>query len=207
MNPGYLSYIAITLSVILMSFGWRAQAIGNASVRAALWFCSGWLLSIILHWELASVFAGTCVYVPLLALTVAALKNAPLRDTASVLSFSLLLGSVLSLIQLVEAIDPFVIVLHPILDPLLILCLLVVCYTRSPMLQFVMVSVSLVVNDSYMALMYKEWEHAFFGDRSFQDAWWMSVIAVRALTVFLSIIQSTSQRWISRLLGFLRVRR
>jgi hypothetical protein len=208
MNPGYLSYIAITLSVIFLSFGWRPQAIGNGSIRAAMWFCAGWLISVTLHWELTNGTAGTFAYLPLITLTaVVLLRRRPLTERASVLSFALLLGAVVSLIQLLEAIDPLVIVLHPALDPLIVLWILAICYTRNASLQFVLVSISLVANDAYMSLMYMEWEQAYFGDRVFQDAWWLSAIAVRTGSLAASVFGMWNQGLLARLLGLLRMRK
>lgn len=204
MNAGFLSYIVLTLSFILANFGWRRQAIGSATVRAFRWFCFGWIAAVAWHWHLPSGYEGTLAYVPLLALAAIGLRSAGSgRESVSALAYALLLGAVASLVQLFEALDPLMIVLHPFFDPLIVLWTLTICYTRSAPLQLAMLSVGLLLNDAYMAFMYQAWERPFFGDRSFQDAWWVSAFAVRAAAATVSgagtWARIGTERWAGRL--------
>ncbi|HZG78789.1 MAG TPA: hypothetical protein VEZ72_23250, partial [Paenibacillus sp.] len=163
MNPGFLSYILLTLSLILIVFGWRQPAIGGGTTRAALWFGLAWIAAAAIDWRVGG-WSGTLTYAPLLALAASALTSPfAAKDAATALSFACLVGAIFSLVQLVERLDPLAIALHPGLDPVVLTALLVVCYTRRPSMQLALLSIALVVNDAYMALLYSEWQPARFG--------------------------------------------
>jgi len=207
MNPGFLSYILLTLSLIFIGFGWKPHAIGGASARAALWFCLCWIVAAAVVWH-AGAWSGTLAYAPLAALAAFALRSPlPGKDAATALAFGCLLGAMYSLVQLVERVDPLAIVLHPTVDPLLLIALLAVCYTRRASIQFALLSVALIVNDAYMALLYAEWQPAFFGGRAFQDGWWAAATAVRCASVAATAAVVRARREGGRIRGWLRVRR
>ncbi|TLS53077.1 hypothetical protein FE782_06830 [Paenibacillus antri] len=207
MNPGFLSYILLTLSLILIGFGWRTHAIGGASARAASLFGLGWIAAAAVDWK-AGAWAGTAAYAPLLALAAIGLVSPYSRkDAASALSFGCLLGAIYSLVQLVERIDPLAIVLHPSVDPVALIVVLIVCYTRRASTQFAMLSIALVVNDAYTALLYARWQTPFFGGREFQDAWWMAAASARALSVAAAAVVDRAKREGGRIRAWLRVRR
>jgi|GEM_PF-3170845 len=203
MNPGYLSYILITLSVILVCSGWHHQAIGSFSVRGALTFVGIWLLAGWLHWESSGGMSGSFVYVPLLLLTIASYRicehSGMERFTA--LTFSLLLGAVVSLVQLIEMTDPVWIIFHPFYDPLIIAGMLTLGYTRSPSLQFGIVTAGLVGSDLFLALLPMV-PHREIGERAFQDAWWVTAVSVRTGSVFLAagqaVMRNSAVRWLRR---------
>jgi len=180
MNPGYLSYIALTLSLILIGFGFRTHAIGRSSAWSAAAFSAAWIASAAVDWNVGAA-AGTLVYAPLLALIAFGFAAEPLslKDGASALTFGLLLGALYSLVELVEAVDPLVIAVHPSVDPALLTTALVVCFTHRPALQFALVSIATIVSDAYMALLYAEWQTPYFGGRAFQDAWWLCAFSAR----------------------------
>ncbi|WP_309118671.1 hypothetical protein [Paenibacillus sp.] len=207
MNPGFLSYILLTLSLILICFGWRSHAIGGASARAASLFCLGWIAAAAVDWK-AGAWAGTAAYAPLLALAALGLVSPFSRkDAAAALSFGCLLGAIFSLVQLVERVDPLAIVLHPTVDPVALIALLVVCYTRRAAAQLAMLSIALVVNDAYMALLYARWQPPFFGGREFQDAWWVAAASARVLSVASAAVVDRAKREGGRIWAWLRVRR
>ncbi|HZG57483.1 YphA family membrane protein [Paenibacillus sp.] len=207
MNAGFLSYIILTLSLILIGFGWRAQAIGNGSGKAAAVFCLAWIVGAASDWRYGGA-TGTFVYVPLLALGAHAVRtSSSWKETASIASFGCLLGAVFSLVQLLETLDPLVIVLHPSLDPVLLVGLLVAAYVRMPAAQLALLSIALVVNDVYMGSLYAEWQPAALGDREFQDAWWLGAATARAATVFGVSAVRRAKAGGGRIRGWLRVRR
>lgn len=208
MNPGFLSYIFLALSSIVILFGWKTLAIGNCSIRAALLFCFSWVTGALLHWEWGGRCAGTLVYAALLGMSVLLIRSAiPRAEAVSGISYALLLGAVVSLVKLMEAIDPLVIVLDPFFDPLLVLAVLIAAYTRNAALQLFLVTVSLTVADVYMALLYAEWVTPFFGSRVFQDAWWFSAVTMRMLSIILDAAPKAVQRVMPRFLGLLRLRK
>ncbi|HZG85224.1 YphA family membrane protein [Paenibacillus sp.] len=184
MNPGYLSYIALTLSLILVGFGFRAHAIGRSSAWSAASFSAAWIVAAAVDWNVGAA-SGTLVYAPLLALIAAGFAAEPLglKESASALTFGLLLGALYSLVELVESVDPLIIAVHPSVDPALLTTALVVCFTHRPALQFALVSIAAIVNDAYMAMLYAEWQTPYFGGRAFQDAWWLCAFSVRLATV------------------------
>jgi hypothetical protein len=207
MNPGFLSYILLTLSLILIGFGFRQPAIGEGSARAALWFCLAWIAAAALDWR-AGGWSGTLTYAPLLALAASALTSPfGAKDAATALSFASLVGAIFSLVQLVERLDPLAIALHSALDPIVLTAILVVCYTRRASTQLALLSIALVVNDAYMALLYAEWRPARFGGREFQDAWWLTAVTTRAMSVAANAALDKARRESGRIRGWLRVRR
>jgi len=209
MNPGYLSYVAFTLAFILIAFGFKSYAIGHGSPTAAMLFFVGWIAAVAFHWTASSGASGTFAYIPLLALAFCALRRVrPLVDAVSALSYGLLLGAVVALVQLLEAIDPLVILLHPLADPVLLLVALVVGYSvRNARLQIGVVSVAWIVSDLYTELMYMERHAASFGGRAFQDAWWMTVFGVRLCAECIRAASALRVGRLGRLLGLLRPRR
>ncbi len=207
MNPGFLSYILLTLSLIVIVFGFRQPAIGDGSTRAAMWFGFAWIAAAAFEWRI-DAWSGTLTYVPLLALAAFALiEPYSAKDAATALSFACLVGAIYSLIQLVERIDPLAIAVHPEIDPVVLCAVLIACYTRRASLQLALLSIALVVNDAYMALLYASFRPAYFGGREFQDAWWLSAVSLRAITVSAVAAFAMVRRESGRIRGWLRVRR
>lgn len=208
MNPGYLSYISILSSMILLGFGWKVQAIGNSSLRQAWLFLAAWIAACALHWELPEgAVAGTLTYLPLMVLAAAPFrrKETAVMEVVSAYLYAVLLGAVASLLQLVEVTAPLWTMFGPFYDLAVAVSVLTIAYTRSPMFQFVILSISLIVNDSLTAALAIGSGEIMLGGRTFQDLWWMTVLSVRAGSTLLcegrSFLSRSVQRirpWFSR---------
>ncbi|WP_199614974.1 hypothetical protein [Paenibacillus alkalitolerans] len=203
MNPGYLSYIAITLTAILVWSGWKSVVTGGFSGRGAYLFLLGWIAGSLLGWE-SFRGAGTFVYAPLLSLTAFVLSSSmQWNERFSIFSFALLLAAVNSLIELINHVDPFVLAIHPALHPVFVTAALAVTYSRNGKVQLALVSLALLIKDAYIALLYREFTPPVFGGRAFQDEWWMAAALTRSFALcwafFSAYVFFTVRKWIWQL--------
>lgn len=207
MNPGYVSYVLWTVGVILSWSGWHLALAGDQPVKRMWWFFGLWLLSANVFWSLPSGWGGSFALVPLLILLWIEFREMRNRsELASVCSFGLLVGAVFALVQLLDRIDPMVIVLHDRLDPVLAAAALAVCYGRNARVQLTLLTVALIVGDTYLAWLFRAHEPAIVGGRSFQDMWWTTVAAARLMSAVVQFATSAYTR-LHRLLRIRRTRR
>lgn len=206
MNPGYVSYIALSAVFILICSGWIRQVAGAASPRSALSFCAAWTIASMLLWRLpGSAVSGTFVYAPLIGLVFASLRRDPAvrgaygsasREQATTgLALALLSGAGHSLVQAAEQANPLWIVAHPAVDPAALSGALIICYTSRPVLQLAMISVGLIADDIFMAALHRGWEGMFLGGREFQDRWWATAAAVRLVSECAAALRSAFITW------------
>lgn len=189
MNEGYFSYIAVTLTAILVWTGWGGLVSSGFSGKSVTAFLLLWIAFSFVRWN-AFEASGTFVYIPLLLLFLYAAASASWSERFSIVSFGMLLAAVHSLIELINLIDPFVLFVHPLLDPAFVVSVLSVAYSRKGNVQLALIAFALIMNDVYMALLYKEYIAPVFGGRVFQDEWWMTAAMTRATALiytFLSV--------------------
>lgn len=206
MNPGYLSYILLTLSLILVCFGWRTHAIGSASARSAALFCMVWVVCAAAQWRAFGV-SGTGALLPAAILAATALRSAPRKEAATALTYGFLTGAVYSLIELLQRMDPLMVVLGTGIDPAAAACVMAAACARKPMLQLAVLSIALIVNDVYAECLYAGRSPASFGDREFQDVWWGAAFGVRFVSAAGAATLRLGLREGVRIRGWLRVRR
>lgn len=202
MNPGYLSYLALLVSMVLLGFGWQAQAIGNSSLRGAWWFLFGWIFSCAVSWRSpAGAVGGTCAYLPLLILAAAPLrkKETAVMEILSAYCYALLLGAVVCLLQLMEVSAKLWISFGSLSDVLIAVTVLTIVFTRVPVLQFAVLSIGLMVSDLFWAFAPMGTGNPVLGGKTFQNVWWMAAMAVRTGTVLLSSIRSVWNRAAQRI--------
>ncbi|WP_274364492.1 YphA family membrane protein [Paenibacillus thermotolerans] len=174
MNAGYLSYIALIVTAILHWSGWRGVADDRFSNRQIALFLCLWFACSLVCWK-SGIGSGTLVYLPLMLLVSVVWASASaLHERVSMVAFGMLLGAVYSLIERIHAVDPFLLFVHPLFHPALIVAALTVGYSRKGVVQLAIVSVALIVNDTYMAMFYQEYTTPELGSRSFQDEWWLA---------------------------------
>ncbi|MBP1988910.1 YphA family membrane protein [Paenibacillus eucommiae] len=185
MNPGYLSLVLLSITLILFASGWKEIYVRSISQNRILLFFIGWILLFSFEIKLPAVqinwvFAGISV----LSLGII-IQTKGLFRKLHLLSIGLLLGSFHVLAMEILAMDPMMAVVSPQLDAVLFLVCVVLLLERRLWEQIASLSLGIIIGEIYSVLAHSMHQPLYFGGASFQDGWWLSVFAARTFTLLL----------------------
>lgn len=188
MNPGYLSLVLLSITLILFSSGWKEIYVRSISHSRILLFFIGWILLFSFEIKLPEVqinwvFAGIAV----LSLGIIC-RTGGLFRKLHLLSIGLLLGSFHVLAEEILAMDPMMSIVSPHVDAALFLVCVVLLLERRLWEQIACLSLGVVIGEIYSVLAHSMHHPLYFGGASFQDGWWLSVFAARTLTISLEYV-------------------
>jgi len=196
LNAGFISYILIVITLILISFGWKTHTLRQISLQTSLFFIILWVILSNVQWSARDASGGTFVFIAIAFLLFALLWKKTIQfHFLSMFTFSLLLCTLCVMIQFVETIYPMSVIFHSDIDPLVAVVLLILLYSNNITIQIIMVSITLVLVDIYWALLYMEWSSPGLGSRYFQDKWWVTMYFVR-------ISSASSQMVVAKIRSF-----
>lgn len=186
MNPGYLSLLAISISLILLASGWKDILLRGISHRAVLLFFVGWIVCsfVKMDWNGMAIY-GVIVFVPLYAWAV--LWRAPAGFAQfQLLASSVLLGVFHFVLLELNGFVPWLDFSNPMLEMALITAVLVMLISRQPRLQFLVVSFGLVLGEAlFVGTHLTEGQMPRLGGPVFQDRWWLTFVFARTMTILL----------------------
>jgi hypothetical protein len=206
MNPGYLTLILISILLILLASGWKEQFLRDVSHKAILLFFACWFVCrwMNLTWgELKLNFS----YILLLGFTLALIFT--IRSGIRIfhlLTLSLMLASCDYLFLEIYRINPFMSVVNPDIDIAIILSLLVIVLNRDPYQQMLILSLVLLVGDTYFAYAHRSVSPMYLGNPRFLDKWWLTLFSARIGTAFIQsgyrVGKRTVKAWTERQKGW-----
>lgn len=184
MNPGYLSYLLISIVLILLASGWKDILLRGISHKTILLFFILWLPASFLRFR----FYGQSMQgvLPLLAVTAAAgtLALGKLRLQLHVWTSGILLGMFdLILLEMSDWLPVFTFLL-PAADSALVLAFIAMLLGRAPLWQLTALTGALLIGETFHRFLHAtSGTKAVWGGPGFQDRWWLVVCLTRGLTV------------------------
>ena len=183
MNSGFISYIIIAIVTILILFDWQKLAIGQCSRMAVVAFLLAWIVAVNMNWSITDQIGGSYVYVPLLISIALLQKSWTVQEKLDSFSFALLLGAFHTFIRYIQSLDPFLVLIHPFVDGMLLGCGLILYYTRDLRAQIFILSISFILSDLAWGIIFHKWLMPWVGAEPFQDRWWLYAIMLRFMTI------------------------
>lgn len=199
MNPGYLTFILMCIVAILCASGWKDVFLKGVPYPALLLFFIGWAASWL--WPLPE-FAGQrlhgCV-VPLAACVVwTAARIRGWLERFHMISVGLLLASIYYVMQMIGQLDPIVLLPHAGLETALLLGAVAAAAVHRPVEQIGAICLGTLIGEAMYWHANEQWlPRGLFG-KTFQDTWWLTLIANRGCAVALQVCGDAAkqlQRW------------
>lgn len=184
MNPGYLSLVLISVSMILLATGWKDILLPGVPRAGILAFFTGWLITALLRLELGGMeLQLTLPYLLLCAAAVTRNMKTPLLR-AHVWICGLLLGTFDCLLRELGGWAAVAPQEHAWLNGAVVIAVITLLLGREARWQWAALSIGLVTSEMLFVWFHRETVH-FAGGAAFADHWWLLFCLTRGLSVLL----------------------
>jgi hypothetical protein len=202
-NPGLLSFLLISIAMILFASGWKEELARGISHKVILLFFVCWIFFSFFHIPFFAGYQVNLTYLVLAALIGSILVScASLSQSVQLLSLGLLLGSVYFLLWQLYSIDPVMIIYRPTIDISITLSIIAALMIRHPLHQIAALSIGLTVGDGLFHWFQHGMGPVVLGGPLFQDQWWLTVMSTRLLSETCSYLfkgcKGAAQLWCER---------
>lgn len=176
-NPGYLAFLVMTISVVLLASGWKTILLRGFSDRNILLFFVLWVGI----GSFSFTLAGVEVHLDLVVLAVSALATAASRRSqplvlAHIGVSALLLGVLGFVLEELEGSVPWLPSRHPLIERSLFLATVAVMMSREPVIQFASTGLALCLAETFGVFVRP---YMGMGGWEFQDQVWLTLFAAR----------------------------
>lgn len=184
MNPGFLTFILISITLILLASGWKPMLLPEIPHYAIVLFFTAWCLSGLFHFRLRDGIEinGTVVVLFVSAMPVV-LDRRPFVTRLHYVSLSLFLASVYYLLKHLGDLDPFFLPYRSWVSSALVTAMLTAVLVRKAKDQIACISLALLCGCALYRLVHPERSTVPFGGLQFQDEWWLTVLAARMIVL------------------------
>ncbi|MDF2713317.1 MAG: hypothetical protein K0R28_242 [Paenibacillus sp.] len=184
MNPGFLTFILISITLILLASGWKPTLLPGIPHYAIVIFFTAWCLSGLFHFRLRDGFEINGTVVVLFAVAVPILLNRRSLVTGlHYVSLGLFLASVHYLLKHLGELDPFFLPYRSWAGTDWVIALLAAILVRKAKDQIACISLALICGCALYRLVHPDRSTVPFGGLLFQDEWWLTVFAARIIAV------------------------
>lgn len=197
MNPGYMSWIWIVISLILLASGWKDVLLKGVTAKAIRFFFIVWCLLMAVHFPI-----GKHVLYPifffLFILYCAALLSGEHAQRRLQMAF---LPTFLGILEfMLRQTSGAAVLMLP--DSSLLLAAAAVLLVRPAVPQIAVISMSELVCLALTVYVHKERLPLTIGDMRFQDHWWLAVCSARLTTVAVEhvglVVKTGFYSWVER---------
>lgn len=189
MNPGYLSFVLISIAAVLLASGWKDTLLRGVSGKLLLLFFPCWIAASSLTVTVAGNIRINLVLAVLAVLTASAIGGyGNLLEKIHHLSLGLLLASVYFAMQVLVKLDPGLFFRFADLNMAAASGLMAALSARHPGTQTAVLSIGLVVGDFLYLYAARDLLPMELGHRTFQDRWWLSIFFARGFTLFFAFV-------------------
>jgi hypothetical protein len=192
MNPSFLSWVLICISLILLASGWNNFFLQGISHRLILPFIVGWLLcsAVTFTFHLGSInLVGPWLLLFHLHFLY---THRRLTQWLQLGLYSWVLGGLCFVMLEMLRLNPLPAIIHPYVTPTMyiafVLSLTVFFLKRAPLVQITMLSLGLLIGTTLYQYNHHGGKPPHLADSSFQDLWWGAVITARVMTVFVETV-------------------
>ncbi|MEF3301832.1 hypothetical protein [Paenibacillus sp. GYB003] len=184
MNPGFLSFILISITLILLASGWRRTLLGDAPVRAIAGFFVAWLAMGQIRFRLSehATVAGAAIVLAVSVVVAAARRRSPL-GLLHLVSLGLFLASVYYLLKHIGELNPFFWPNRSWSAAGLAVAAAAAMLVRRAEDQLAVVSMALLLGTFLYWRVHQQPAGAVFGNLRFQDEWWFAAACARTMSV------------------------
>lgn len=184
MNPGFLSLILISISLILLASGWRQTLLRGIPHYAIILFFTAWCISGLFHfrWLDGTEINGTVVLLSLV-IVIVLLGHRSVLSGLHYVSLGLFLASVCYLLKHMGDLDPFFLPYRSWAGTACVVALLGSMLIRKAKDQIACLSLALLFGNAFYWIVHPERLAIPFGGLRFQDEWWLTVVAARMFSM------------------------
>lgn len=184
MNPGYLSWLLMIITIILFVSGWKDFLLRGITSRVILLFFVLWIIGNCLVISLP--FGTLAVWVPvLLIMVIFILWRLPgaLYHKLHIISVGALMGSLSFFMQETVQLMPASIYGNLELAMALSIGVLAVITIKHPAAQIAAISIGLLLGEGYIIYINKRHVGIELGSLRLQDRWWLTLVVTRSLSI------------------------
>ncbi|RAU94739.1 hypothetical protein [Paenibacillus sp. YN15] len=184
MNPGYLSLVLISVTMILLASGWKDILLPGIPRAGILAFFVGWMIAALFSVELERAeIQFTLPYLLLCAAAATRSLKAPLLR-AHVWVCGLLLGAFDCLLRELGGWAALAPQGHAWLNEAAVIAVITLLLGRGALWQWIALSVGLTVSEALFFWFHQE-TASVAGGAAFADHWWLLLCLTRGLSVLL----------------------
>jgi hypothetical protein len=184
MNDGYLSYLLMLISAILLVSGWKNILAREVKAQELIIFFTAWIIGLTFVIPITASGMLQGVYVALMLLLMRTLCRTSRGEGSYLAAAGVLIGMVGYFVHVLYESDPVLILYDPTIDIALVCGVLAWTVTRDVSLQASVITISLLILDIAAAWQTGSTMTTFrLGDLAFQDSWWGAVCTSKLLTI------------------------
>jgi hypothetical protein len=182
MNPGYLTFILVSVILILLASGWKETLLPGLSNKRLALFFTVWLGGNGIVLSLGAVHL-TLSYAVIAGLSLILLKSAGnIKQSLGLVAVSLLIAACDYLFLEIYSVNPFMIVIGKRADIALILGSVGLLLNRHPYRQMLILSIALLLGEAWYQISHLATKPIKLGTADFMDQWWLTIFATRVAT-------------------------
>jgi hypothetical protein len=194
MNPGYLTFILISVILILLACGWKDFLLPGISNKRLALFFAVWLCGNGIVLSLGAVRLSLS-YAIIAGLTFVLLKTAGnVKQSLGFVMVSLLIAACDYLFLEMYSVNPFLTVFGIRADIALTLGLIGLLLNRHPYRQMLILSLALLLGEAWYQVSHLDTKPIRLGTADFMDEWWLTIFAVRVATATMQASYRRSKR-------------
>lgn len=197
MNPGTISFVLISATLILVLSGWKDVWLKGLSLRSILLFLAVWSLLAFFQLDFAR-WAVHLAVLPVAAFAVIAVAQAESPAAlARYCGVGGMLGALLFMVHESARLAPAFAIVNQELDPALLGALVLTIFYRQPKQQLTAMSIAWLLFNSLAVLLHRHQPSVSIGDLHAQDEWWLMAWLSRLLSVTAEQAYGTMKRTIA----------
>jgi hypothetical protein len=194
MNPGYLTFILLSVTLILLACGWKETLLPGVANKRIILFFAVWICCNEIVLNLGAVRL-TLSYAVIACLTVLLLKSAGnVQQSLGLVFVSLLIAACDYLFLEMYSVNPFMTVISKRADIALILALIGLLLNRHPYRQMLILSLSLLLGEAWYQASHLAARPVKLGTADFMDQWWLAIFGARIATATIQASYRRSRR-------------
>jgi hypothetical protein len=199
MNPGYLSWLLMVISVILFASGWKEVLIRGITSKVILLFFVSWFIGMSFTFAIPGGSIAFSVVILLFIIGGALWQVNGIMLKLHAISIGILLGSVSFFMLETVQMTPVLLYRSPELSMALFIGLLAAVSIKLPSVQLASVSIGLLLGEAYFRYMHRRHVGLELGSLLFQDRWWLTVYMTRILSIMIICMLKIVRSGLSRM--------
>jgi hypothetical protein len=188
MNPGYLSWLLMVISMILFASGWKDVLMRGMTSRVILLFFVSWLIGLSLVISIPGGRVALWILVLVVLLSIVFWRIEGIVQKLHAISVGVLMGSISFFMQETIQLLPSLVFGNSELTAALVIGILAVTTIKLPSVQIASVSLGLLLGEVFFLYLHRKHVGLEFGSWKLQDRWWLTVFVTRGLSIGMSYV-------------------
>jgi len=180
MNDGYMSYLLLLTTVVLLASGWKTTLVGSISRRKILLFLMTWITGLFYVIPFGTDIQVQGLYLSVLLLLLHSMGRVTFTQGTFMITAGILTGLISYCLHTLYRIDPVLIVYDPTLDISVAVGLIAWLVSRSVWQQAVVWTLACVISEVASLI---AGDITYLGSPAFQDSWWIAFGVARVLSI------------------------